>query len=224
MPIDTKLLQSTIYSLMPALIALFILPVAMGLMSRPTRVDASLPVSLYDAGIPPLAMLQIIGLTSAILFIGIVFFKPTHDENKFTTREQIIEAVNRLFFFTDEEDWDALQQEILDNAVSLDMVSLGHKRSNLTASELCEQWKVGASKVDAVYHSCSNHHVTLTDATNAVVKCWATTTHFKAAAVHGHTRDVVGMYELKLQKKQSIWKVSAIKFDLKYIGGNGSLQ
>eukprot|EP00545_Synedropsis_sp_CCMP1620_P008125 CAMPEP_0119008240 /NCGR_PEP_ID=MMETSP1176-20130426/3556_1 /TAXON_ID=265551 /ORGANISM="Synedropsis recta cf, Strain CCMP1620" /LENGTH=216 /DNA_ID=CAMNT_0006960533 /DNA_START=75 /DNA_END=725 /DNA_ORIENTATION=+ len=208
--------------------------------SSSSRVNSSLPISLYDSTIPPLVMLQIIAITAAILFVFILCFKPNNDnENRrTTTREQIIEAVNQLFLLTDEEDWDVLQKDILDTVVSLDMETLGHKRSDLTAAELCDQWKVGASKVDAVYHSCSNHHVALMDddngantsnsgnthATHATVKCWATTTHFKAAAVHGHTRDVVGSYELKLQKKKSVWRVTAIKFDLKYIGGNGSLQ
>jgi hypothetical protein len=168
-------------------------------------------------------MIQIIGLAAGILFVFILCFKPK-DDNRLTTREQIIEAVNQLFLLTDEENWADLQKDILDTVVSLDMATLGHKRADMTAAEICDQWKMGASKVDAVYHSCSNHHVVLMDRCTAMVQCWATTTHFKATAVHGHTRDVVGSYDLKLQKKHGMWKVNSIKFDLKYIGGNGSLQ
>ena len=45
---------------------------------------------------------------------------------KFTPREQIIEVVNRLFYYTDYREWDNLVNEVFSPQVELDMVSLVH--------------------------------------------------------------------------------------------------
>lgn len=134
-----------------------------------------------------------------------------------------METVNQLFLLQDTQEWDLLR-DILDEEVHLDMSTMGIKPANLTSVDLLDKWKLAFSRIDAVFHACSNHTVKMDGGSKASVKMCATTTHFKASAVHGMTRDFVGTYEVKLQKKRNGWRVSHFKFDLMYIMGNANLE
>jgi hypothetical protein len=43
---------------------------------------------------------------------------------KFSIRDEIVEVINKLFIYTDMQEWDKLQDEIFTNEVLFDMSSL----------------------------------------------------------------------------------------------------
>ncbi len=95
-----------------------------------------------------------------------------------TTREEIIEIVNKLFIFTDDQDWLGLQNEVFTENVHLDMSSLGGEAIDTTAKEICVMWEKGFDGLDAVNHLAGNYLVKTKD-DEALVFAYATATHFK---------------------------------------------
>ena len=143
----------------------------------------------------------------------------------FTTRELIVETVNRLFVYTDNSEWEKLQDEVFDAEVFLDMSSLGGPTENFTAKAICDMWDEGFRDLDAVNHLGGNYMVNLIDEENAEVHAYATATHFKAAAKNGQTREFVGTYDLKMRRNKSGgWRIYAFTYNLKYMQGNTSLE
>lgn len=140
-----------------------------------------------------------------------------------TPREKIVEVVNKLFVYTDEQDWEKLQKEVFMREVHLDMSSLGGPASTLPATQICEMWAEGFEDIDAVNHLAGNYLVTINDHV-ADVFAYATATHFRQAATQGNIREFVGTYELHLQETITGWRIDTFKYNLKYATGNLELE
>ena len=140
-----------------------------------------------------------------------------------TTREQIVETVNRLFIYTDEQDWSKLQKVFADK-VDFDMSSLGGEvTAGKPADQICEDWKAGFTGLDAVNHLAGNYLVEIQNS-QATVYAYATATHFKESASKGNTREFVGTYNLHLILLDGVWKINSFKYNLKYATGNMSFE
>ncbi len=50
-----------------------------------------------------------------------------------TTRETIVETVNKLYIYTDQQNWEKLRQEVFTDSVFLDMTSLGGQAKDMKA-------------------------------------------------------------------------------------------
>ena len=101
---------------------------------------------------------------------------------KFSVREQIVEVVNRLFYYTDYQMWDELKKEVFDTEVLMDMTSLGSPSAEtLTAETICNQWREGFSSLDAIHHQPGNYIIDV-DNDKAHVKAYAIATHYKRDA------------------------------------------
>lgn len=48
--------------------------------------------------------------------------------------------------------------------------------------------------------------------------------HYKNDALEGSTREFVGNYDIELMSTQLGWRISALKFNLKYMSGNLELK
>ena len=141
-----------------------------------------------------------------------------------TTREQIIETVNKLFIYTDYREWEKLQNEVFTENVHLDMSSLGAEPMDTTAREICEMWNTGFKDIDAVNHLGGNYLVELIADDKAKVFAYATATHFKQSATKGQTREFVGSYDLELELTDSGWRIYSFTYNLKYMSGNATLE
>ncbi len=137
----------------------------------------------------------------------------------FSTRDLIVEVVNKLFIYTDERDWNKLQSEVFTVKVLFDMISVGGKRAELDAKEICELWARGFEGIDSVNHLAGNHIVWMDNYT-ASVFVYATATHFKEAATKGKTREFVGTYNIELTMNEDGWRINRFKYNLKYANGN----
>ncbi|MCW3093646.1 MAG: hypothetical protein JWP81_4715 [Ferruginibacter sp.] len=137
----------------------------------------------------------------------------------FSTRDLIVEVVNKLFVYTDLQEWNKLQKEVFTREVFFDMSSLGGDKLTTTAVQICEIWRNGFVGIDFVNHLAGNYLVEITgDA--ADVFAYATATHYKRAATNGKTREFVGTYNLHLINNATGWRIDKFKYNLKYAIGN----
>src|SRR5712675_224155 len=103
-------------------------------------------------------------------------------------RDSIVEVINKLFIYTDMQQWDKLQTEVFTDRVLFDMSSLGGEKSDTTSKEICEIWDKGFVGIDSVNHLAGNYLVEINE-NNASVFAYATATHFKKSATQGKTRE-----------------------------------
>ena len=143
---------------------------------------------------------------------------------EFTTREQIVEIVNKLFVFTDSRNWSKLQNEVFEEEVKLDMSSLGGPNDTFSANAICDMWQEGFKDLDAVNHLGGNYLVDVIDPDRASVFAYATVTHYKETATKGKTREFVGTYDLGFRRGQHGWKINSFTYQLKYLSGNVNLE
>ena len=141
-----------------------------------------------------------------------------------TEREQLVELVNKLFIYTDEQKWSLLQDEVFTKSVYLDMTSMGGTASELTAKAICKMWSEGFKELDAVNHLGGNYLVEIVSDEEAKVFAYATATHFKDAALHGKTREFIGTYDLKMKQINRQWRIYSFEYHLKYANGNLELK
>jgi hypothetical protein len=141
---------------------------------------------------------------------------------KFSTYDLITQVVNKLFVYTDLQDWDKLQNEVFTNQVLFDMTSAGGEKLDTTAKKICEMWSDGFAGIDSVNHLAGNYLVEIQDDT-ATVFAYATATHYKKSATNGNTREFIGTYNLHLTKKGRGWRIDEFTYNLKYINGNTDL-
>lgn len=140
-------------------------------------------------------------------------------------REAIIEVVNRLFVYTDMQDWRKLLDEVFAEEVLFDMSSAGGAApARLAPQTICEMWKDGFKGIDAVHHQAGNYLVTISEDVHAEVLCYAVATHFKRNATKGNVREFVGSYNIMLVFTDLGWRINAFKYNLKYLQGNSTLE
>lgn len=143
--------------------------------------------------------------------------------NQFTEREQIVEIVNKLFVYTDNQEWTKLQDEVFTSNIELDMISMGAEKSEIVSSrEICYRWEKAFEELDAIHHQAGNYIVKV-DGDRADVYAYAIASHFKAGAKKGKTREFVGSYDFHLTKTLGGWRIDKFKYNLQYSTGNMAL-
>ena len=137
----------------------------------------------------------------------------------YSVRDEIIEIANKLFVYTDAQNWRALQKEVFTPNVHFDMSSINGKNREMSAVEICEDWRKGFENIDAVNHLAGNYLVDIQN-NSANVFAYATATHYKKDASKGTVREFVGTYNLHLIKTDEGWRIDAFQYNLKYAAGN----
>jgi len=140
-------------------------------------------------------------------------------------RDEVIELANKLFIYTDSQEWNKLLQEVFTQKVLFDMSSLGAGDPvEMKASEICSNWKEGFKGLDSVHHQSGNFLVKFrNDDTEADVFCYAVATHFKQGAILG-TRSFTGSYNLHAVLTDQGWRLDKFKYNMKYLSGNQELK
>jgi len=141
---------------------------------------------------------------------------------KFSICDLITQVVNKLFVYTDLQEWDKLQNEVFTEYVIFDMSSLGGEKSTTTAKNICEMWKNGFVGIDVINHLAGNYLIEIKE-DRATVFAYATATHYKKLATNGKTREFVGTYNLNLLNQETGWRIAEFKYNLKFTNGNVDL-
>jgi hypothetical protein len=139
-------------------------------------------------------------------------------------REEIIEVTNKLFVYTDLQQWSKLQNEVFSETVLFDMSSAGGgPAKRMTAIEICDIWEKGFVGIDSIHHQAGNYIVRIKD-DQAEVLCYAIASHYKKSATKGNVREFVGSYDVILVLTDVGWKINGFRYNLKYMTGNISLE
>jgi hypothetical protein len=135
---------------------------------------------------------------------------------------QIIETVNKFFISVDNRDWDIVKA-IFNDTVSLDYTSMaGGQPADLPSADIIDSWKSVMPGFDKTHHQLGNYLIE-TDSLVAKVFCYGTATHYLSNESKNNVWTVVGSYDLELQTVSKAWRITKMKFNLKYIDGNGEL-
>jgi hypothetical protein len=145
----------------------------------------------------------------------------------FMTRQEVYdkmeltELANKLFMYTDAQQWKKLMTEVFTHEVWFDMGNTDAK--NLFATEICEMWRQGFIGLDAVHHQAGHYLITVSE-DNADILGYAVATHYKKTAAKGNSRNFVGSYDLKATRTDKGWRLSQFKYNIKFMDGNTSLE
>lgn len=138
-------------------------------------------------------------------------------------QNRIIETINQLFIGTDNRDW-TLVRRCLASTVHFDMSSVGAgEATDTSADDIIAMWDTGLKPLQAVHHQSGNFLVQVQGATAAAF-CYGTATHYLPNSTNQNTRTFVGSYDFTLRKESDAWRISAFRFNLKYIDGNRNLE
>lgn len=133
--------------------------------------------------------------------------------------QKITQTINKLFVYTDEQEWDNLHNQVFAEEVWLDMSSLGGPKETMKATDITSMWAEAYTGIDAVNHLGGNYIIDIEDE-QATVFAYATATQYKEAATEGKIREFVGTYNLELRKENGQWKLYSFQYNLKYMIGN----
>ena len=143
--------------------------------------------------------------------------------NNIATKLELIEIVNKLFIYTDNQAWDKLKDEVFAAEVLTDFSSLGGQPAErLSSSEICRRWEEGFKDLDAIHHQSGNFLVE-DQGSEASVYCYSIASHYKENAKKGTTRTFVGSYELGFINSGA-WRIDTFTYNLKYMEGNLNLE
>jgi ketosteroid isomerase-like protein len=135
--------------------------------------------------------------------------------------QQITATVLDIFIGADERDWTRCRQAFAEK-VALDYTSMaGGEPAVLPADTIIESWKGFLPRFQATHHQLGNFVI------NEKGRCadvffYGTATHYSSTGNDKNIWTVVGTYNAGLEKIADEWKVTALKFNLKYQDGTPS--
>jgi hypothetical protein len=136
--------------------------------------------------------------------------------------EQVSETMNRFVIDVDNRHWDGVKAAFSDT-VLLDYTSMmGGEPASLTANQIIDAWKKFLPGFDRTHHQLGNMITELGTGT-AKVFCYVTATHYLKNVSGNNLWTVVGSYDAELVNDNNEWKITALKFNLKYTEGNEDL-
>jgi hypothetical protein len=108
---------------------------------------------------------------------------------------------------------------------TLDMTSMtGGSPASLSPGQVTEMWADGFKALDHVHHQVGNFQTVLQEDT-AHVRCYGIAFHRRdGIAAPTKSRVFVGTYDMDLVGEPGIWRISTLKFNLKFVDGNLDLE
>jgi hypothetical protein len=139
-------------------------------------------------------------------------------------KDEIATVITRLFVATDARNW-ASVRDCFDQAVRFDMTSLaGGEPVSLSPEQIADAWRVGLTPIEAVHHQAGNLSITPAG-DRATASCHGIAYHYRRTASGRDTRVFVGTYDFELRAvPPSSWRITAFKFNLKFVDGNRDLE
>lgn len=154
-----------------------------------------------------------IAVAVAVVFCAFLLFGESRAHDK--TQAGIAAAVNDLFVGTDNKDWKRVRAVFADE-VDFDVTSLaGGEPAKLPADEIVAGWQQGLKDVPFIHHQIGNMTIAVTGG-SAEVFCYGMATHHNPAA-EKKTTWFVGSYDLGLSRIKGEWKITAFRFNAKYV-------
>jgi hypothetical protein len=137
-----------------------------------------------------------------------------------TQRDELIEAVTRLFVATDDRDWERVRSCFADRV----LFDMGSGNAGYTTPEaIITGWTEGLSALKSIHHQVGNFLVDIQGG-SAGVSCYGIAFHYLPNRTNMNTRTFVGSYDLHLRRGDEGWEIDAFTYHPKFIEGNISLE
>jgi len=139
-------------------------------------------------------------------------------------RQEVEDAVTRMFVATDERDWPTVESSFTDPFV-LDMTSMvGGSSATMTPHQVAMTWAQAFKALDHVHHQAGNFRTSV-DGQYANVRCYGVAFHYRAGiTAQVKSRTFVGTYDFDLFLQAGRWRISKFTYKLKFIEGNLELE
>jgi SnoaL-like domain len=144
--------------------------------------------------------------------------------DELAARLAVEDMVTRMFVATDERDWPTVESCFTEPFI-LDMTSMvGGSPASMTPRQVSSTWADGFKTLDHIHHQIGNFR-TVINGSHAKVRCYGIAFHYRASiALDMKSRTFVGTYEIDLSSQSDGWRISRLKFNLKFIDGNLELE
>ena len=138
-------------------------------------------------------------------------------------RQAVLDVITRLFVSTDERDWKAVES-CFARQTRFDMSSMGAgPEAVVPARQVVDSWETGLKPLQAIHHQTGNHRVEIRG-DRATAFCYGIAYHYLPNPTGRDTRTFVGTYDFELVKLEGTWRITAMRFNLKFREGNASLE
>lgn len=140
-------------------------------------------------------------------------------------RERVVARVTELFLATDRKDWAAVER-CFTTDVHFDMSSAGAgPAATRSARDIADGWRTGLAPIEHVHHQAGNFVVTV-EGDQARAFCYGVAWHHKTRRDGRNVRVFVGSYDYDLARLGTgdDWRIASMRFDLKFVDGNPSLE
>lgn len=145
------------------------------------------------------------------------------DIDEVVAHRRVIEAIDALFIATDEKNWEGVKACFTKN-VRFDMSSAGGgPERERPAEEIADEWARNLAGLQAIHHQAGNYRVRLLG-TRAEASCYGIAYHYLPKASGRSTRVFVGSYDFELVRDAERFRISAFRYNLKFIEGNRELE
>lgn len=139
-------------------------------------------------------------------------------------RTAVEDVVVRLFVAVDERDWPTVE-DCFAAKFTLDTRSLtGDTPAELAPGQVSGIWAEGFKPLDHVHHQIGNMQTTV-EGNRATVRCHGIAWHHRSGiSATARSRTFIGTYEFNLDKSDGRWRISLMRFNLKFLEGNLELE
>ncbi len=138
-------------------------------------------------------------------------------------KDQIATCIHDLFIGTDRRDW-SLVRGCFTEQVEFDMTSVaGGEPQRLTPAQIADGWETGLRQLEQVHHQAGNLQISI-DGASATAFCYGIALHYRTTRDGNNVRRFVGSYDFGLKYRAGLWRISAFRFNLKFIDGNRELE
>jgi hypothetical protein len=145
------------------------------------------------------------------------------DAGTLLDEQRVVETIIDLFLATDRRDWDAVAA-CFAPTVRFDMSSLGGPPAKDTpAAEIVKGWEQGLAPLQAIHHQAGNFRVRVRG-DDAEAFCYGIAFHHRPNPSGRNTRTFVGSYDFALRRDGERWRITAFRFDVKFVEGNLELE
>ena len=138
-------------------------------------------------------------------------------------RDRVIGAITELFVATDRKDWPAVER-CFASRVRLDMSSAGGAPAgDAVPADIAAGWRSALAPIEQLHHQSGNFRVRITGV-RAEAWCHGIAYHFRKRRDGRDSRVFVGTYDFELEKESPGWRITAMRFNLKFVDGNATLE
>ena len=138
-------------------------------------------------------------------------------------RDRIVAVITELFIAVDRRDWEAAER-CFAARVHFDMSAAdGGPAAEVAPVQIVSGWRDGLAPIEQLHHQVGNFRTRITGIL-AEASCYGIAWHYRSRADGRNARLFVGEYDFGLERESGGWRITAMRFRLKFVDGNRTLE